>query len=62
MITDFNTTEYLLEGLSPHQLVGVEITASTSAGEGPSSPIQEIRTHQAGTNICPAFVHINEQG
>jgi len=46
-ITDFNTTEYLLEGLSPHQLVGVEITANTSIGEGPNSPIQEIRTHQA---------------
>jgi len=50
-ITDFNTTAYLLEGLSPHQLVGVEITANTSIGEGPSSPIQEIRTHQAGTNV-----------
>ena len=59
MITDFNTTEYLLEGLSPHQLVGVEITASTSAGEGPSSPIQEIRTHQAGTNIWISVLLLN---
>ena len=47
-ITDFNANEYLLEGLSPHQLVGVEMTANTSIGEGPRSPIQEIRTHQAG--------------
>ena len=47
-ITDSNTNEYLLEGLSPHQLVGVEMTANTSIGEGPTSAIQEIRTHQAG--------------
>ena len=47
-ITDFDTNDYLLEELSPHQLVGVEMTANTSIGEGPRSVIQEIRTHQAG--------------
>ena len=47
-ITDFDTNDYLLEELSPHQLVGVEMTANTSIGEGPRSAIQEIRTHQAG--------------
>ena len=58
-ITDFNTTAYLLEGLAPYQLVGIEITASTTAGEGPSSPVQEIRTHQAGTNIWISVLLLN---
>ena len=58
-ITDFNTTVYLLEGLSPHQLVGVEITANTSIGEGPNSLIQEIRTHQAGTIVSISVLLLN---
>ena len=53
-ITDFNTMTYLLEGLSPYQLVGIEITASTNVGEGPRSPIEQIRTHQAGTKLAIA--------
>ena len=57
-ITDSNTTEYLLEGLSPHQLVGVEMTANTSIGEGPRSAIQEIRTHQAGKGLSKLQVAI----
>ena len=58
-ITDSNTTAYLLEGLSPHQLVGVEITANTSIGEGPNSLIQEIRTHQAGTIVSISVLLLN---
>jgi len=33
------TSNYLLNGLSPYQRVGVQITANTSVGEGPRSTI-----------------------
>ena len=56
-ITDYNTNEYLLEGLSPHQLVGVEMTANTSIGEGPTSAIEETRTHQAGKKCFQSYLH-----
>ena len=45
-----NATErsYKLSGLSPHQLIGISISASTAIGEGSiSSPILE-RTSQEG--------------
>ena len=39
---------YTLNNLSPHQLIGVEISASTSVGEGPRAETHESRTHQDG--------------
>ena len=35
-------------GLSVHQLVYVQVSASTNAGEGPLSEAVAVRTHQAG--------------
>ena len=45
--TDLTGT-FSLEGLLPYQLVTVEVSANTSAGEGPKSPVDEIRTSQDG--------------
>ena len=45
------TGTFTLEGLLPYQLVTVEVSANTSAGEGPKSPVDEIRTSQAGMSI-----------
>ena len=39
---------YLLDGLSPHQLVYVSMSASTIAGEGPLSVTVHNRTSQTG--------------
>jgi len=39
---------YVLESLSPHQLVYVVMSASTAAGKGPSSVQHYGRTSQAG--------------
>ena len=39
---------YKLSGLSPHQLIGISISASTIVGEGPLSPVISERTSQAG--------------
>ena len=39
---------YKLEGLSPHQLVGINMSASTIVGEGPVSSIIAERTSQSG--------------
>ena len=49
-IITVNGTEssYVLEGLSPHQLVYVTMSASTAAGEGPTSVQLHGRTSQAG--------------
>ena len=46
---DPSTASYLLEGLSPFQLVGVQVTANTSVGEGPRSNIIDGRTNPAGS-------------
>jgi len=40
---------YVLDGLSPHQLVYVSMSASTVAGEGPLSVTVHTRTSQSGT-------------
>ena len=39
---------YVLEGLSPHQLVCVSISSSTAAGQGPNSVQLYSRTSQTG--------------
>ena len=39
---------YILEGLSPHQLVYVSISSSTAAGQGPNSVQLYSRTSQTG--------------
>ena len=46
---DPSVASYLLEGLSPFQLVGVQMTANTSVGEGPRSNITDGRTNPTGT-------------
>ena len=43
-----SAASYLLEGLSPFQLVGVQMRASTSVGEGPRSNTTDGRTNPAG--------------
>ena len=39
---------YLIEGLSPYQLVGVSISATTMGGEGPLSSTVYNTTHETG--------------
>ena len=46
---DPSVASYLLEKLSPFQLVGVQMTANTSVGEGPMSNITDGRTNPTGT-------------
>ena len=43
-----SASSYILEGLSPFQLVGVQLTASTSVGEGPRSNTTDGRTNPTG--------------
>ena len=43
-----DTSLYLLEELRPHQMVGIRISASTIAGEGPLSVEKNTRTKEAG--------------
>ena len=51
MTVDGSENSYLIGGLSPHQLVYVSISASTIAGEGPSTSRLEQRTGQASKTI-----------
>ena len=51
MTVDGSENSYLIGGLSPHQLVYVNISASTIAGEGPSSSTVEQKTGQASQNL-----------
>lgn len=46
LTTDGESTSYNVTNLQPHQLISIEVTASTRIGEGPSS-VNEIRTAQA---------------
>ena len=39
---------YLLEELKPHQMVGIKVSASTIAGEGPLSVEKSTRTNESG--------------
>ena len=48
IVDDAASGTFHLEGLLPYQLVTVEVSASTNAGEGPKSAVDEIRTAQAG--------------
>ena len=43
---------YLLEELRPHQMVGIRISASTIAGEGPLSVEKSTMTNEAGLYSC----------
>ena len=45
---DSQLTVYLLEGLTPHQLVGISISATTGGGEGPQSNYVYNTTEQTG--------------
>ena len=45
---DGRLTSYVVMNLSPYSLVSVNMSASTSAGEGPQSAAIEMRTAQAG--------------
>ena len=59
MTVNGSENSYLIGGLSPHQLVYVSISASTIAGEGPSTSRLEQRTGQASKTIMrPLFVSV----
>ena len=45
------STLYNITNLRPYQIIGVEISASTSVGEGPRSSIMEVQTAQAGKSV-----------
>ena len=45
------STLYNITNLQPYQIIGVEISASTSIGEGPRSSIMEVQTAQAGKSV-----------
>lgn len=45
------TGTFILEGLLPYQLISVEVSANTSAGEGPKSNVDIIRTAQAAPSM-----------
>ena len=45
---DSQFTQYLLEGLSPYEEVGISISATTSGGEGPQSDYFYDTTEQTG--------------
>ena len=42
------STSYNITNLQPYQIISVEISASTSVGEGPRSYKMEVQTAQAG--------------
>jgi len=50
LIVNSSERIYILEGLSPHQLVLISMSASTIVGEGPVSHAIAERTSQAGKN------------
>ena len=45
---DPSITDFVITGLSPYQLVGVFLSASTNVGMGPNSTIADVRTEQTG--------------
>lgn len=55
IITEPTPYSFKLPGLSPHQLIGVSISASTIVGEGPVSFIISERTSQAGKNFTKVY-------
>ena len=50
-VVDGLTLNYILDHLSPHQLVSVQMTASTSVGEGPRSTTVDGRTDPTGIKL-----------
>ena len=48
LVTDGSTSRYTLENLLAFQLVSVQMTANTSAGEGPRSGSVQVRTNPTG--------------
>ena len=53
---DPSTTDFVITGLSPYQLVGVSISASTIVGMGPNSTIANVRTAQTGKSLTLIFI------
>ena len=47
-LLDPSITSYVITGLTPYQLVGVFLSASTSIGMGPNSTMADVRTEQTG--------------
>lgn len=47
-----NTTTFSLSDLQPYTLVRLQVSANTSAGEGPLSTVRETRTAQSSKNNC----------
>ena len=47
---DSTVTDFVITGLSPYQLVGVFLSASTNVGMGPNSTTEDVRTGQTGSN------------
>ena len=50
------TGTFTLDGLLPYQLLSVEVSANTSAGEGPKSDVDTIRTAQAPPSMPTGVV------
>lgn len=52
-LLSFDTTDEILSinGLSPHTLYEIVISARTSSGAGPFSPIISVQTHEEGEYI-----------
>jgi len=50
-VMDGSTLNYILDHLSPHQLVSVQMTANTSVGEGPRSTTENGITDPAGIKL-----------
>ena len=58
-ITLFNT-EYTIMGLSPYQLIKVQVSAWTAIGEGPRSESKMVRTEEEGEDISVhPFINIS---
>lgn len=49
---DGDSVVVVLEGLSPYTLYSCNISATTSAGEGPSTDNETAQTDEAGTQPC----------
>ena len=57
-ITTVFKTEYTITGLSPYQLIEVQVSAWTAIGEGPRSDLRMVRTDEEGeedTSVHPSI-------
>ena len=57
-ITVFKT-EYTITGLSPYQLIEVQVSAWTAIGEGPRSDLSMVRTDEEGEEDTSVHPPIN---